>query len=624
MTSTICSLLWHNSRVVTRALVVLAVLAGVAAAEDRRSDEHSYAEPLKVRTKDLALDLSVDFTAKQLVGTATLELEWVDAAATQLVLDTRDLTITKVETLVDEKWSVAKYTLAKRDAIFGSKLTIEAPKASKVRITYKTVPTASGLQWMDKKLTANGKHPFMFSQSQAIHARSWVPLQDTPGIRFTYSARIHTPKELVAVMSADNDPNLVRDGDYELRMKEPIPSYLLAIAVGDLAFKKISERCGVWAEPPVVDRAVAEFADTEAMIVAAEKLYGPYRWGRYDILLLPASFPFGGMENPRLSFITPTVLVGDKSLTSLIAHELAHSWSGNLVTNASWKDVWLNEGFTTYVEYRIVEVVYGKEMAEMELAMSQQGLRNKIGFVRKADQKLRLAATPGKDPDDSGGVAYEKGQWFLYALERLVGRPKFDPMLAKWFSAHAFKSVTTDDFVTFVLAELTDKRVAPMVKQWVNDEGIPSTAPAASSARLVAIDKARAKWIAGEKLPAIDNWNTLERIQFLDGLPAKLDTKKLEELDAAMKLTGTTNGEYAQRWYPLTIRSGYTKTRPAIVAFIERVGRRKLIMPIYNAFTKTPEGLAFAKQTFARIKDNYHPLTASSVAEMLARAGARR
>ncbi|MBA3498736.1 MAG: aminopeptidase, partial [Deltaproteobacteria bacterium] len=467
MTSTICSRLWHNTQVVTRVFVLLVTLTAVASA-DRRTDEHTYADPNVVVTKHLALDLRVDFKAKQLAGTATLDLDWRVPGV--LVLDTRDLTITKVEKLDGETWKPAKFNVAKRDKHLGSKLTIEAPSAPKVRIRYKTSPAASGLQWMDKQLTANGKHPFMFSQSQAIHARSWVPLQDTPGIRFTYEARIRTPKELVAVMSADNDPNLVRDGDYALKMKEPIPSYLLAIAVGDLAFKKISDRCGVWAEPPVVDKAAAEFADTEAMIVAAEKLYGPYRWGRYDILLLPASFPFGGMENPRLSFITPTILVGDKSLTSLIAHELAHSWSGNLVTNASWKDVWLNEGFTTYVEYRIIEVVYGKEQGEIELAMSQQGLVRKIAQVPLELQKLRLDAKSGGDPDDLGRVAYEKGQWFLYALESALGRGPFDAMLKKWFDEHAFKSVTTDDFTSFVKREVAKAKAGEidvLLRRWV-------------------------------------------------------------------------------------------------------------------------------------------------------------
>lgn len=612
--------------VLARALAVLVAVAGIASAEDRRHDEHSYAEPDRVVTKDLALDLTVDFRAKQLRGTATLALDW--RAPGPLVLDTRDLAIAKVEQLVADKWVRAKFTLGKRDRVLGRKLTIDAPAAPQVRITYRTSPAASGLQWMPAKLTASGKQPFMFSQSQAIHARSWVPLQDTPGIRFTYSARIRTPKDVMAVMSADNDPAAVRDGEYAFTMREPIPSYLLAIAAGDLVFQPISKRSGVWAEPPVVAKAAAEFADTEAMIVAAEKLYGPYRWGRYDILLLPASFPFGGMENPRLSFITPTILVGDKSLTSLIAHELAHSWSGNLVTNASWKDVWLNEGFTTYVEYRIVEAVYGKELAQMELAMSQRGLADRIKDLPREQTRLRLAAAPGGDPDALGAVAYEKGQQFLYALETQLGRAVFDPLLAKWFAQHAFRSVTTDDFTAFVKREVPPAqraRVAQLVESWVVNPGLPPM-PMVLSKRLAEVDAARTAWLGGKPLAALgtEAWSTQQRIHFLDGLPATLPPAQLDELDAVMKLTGTHNGEYAQRWYPLTIRSGYTKARPAIVAFIERVGRRKLVMPIYRAFVATAEGRAFVKRAFARIKAHYHPLTIVAVEALLTAGPARR
>jgi leukotriene-A4 hydrolase len=592
--------------------VLYRVLLLLALASPALADDHSYAEPNVVVTKDLALDLIVDFGRKHLVGTATLELEWRGTGA--IVLDTRDLAIAKVEQLAGTKWKPAKFTLAKRDNILGSKLTIEAPGAPKIRITYRTSANASGLQWMAPNLTATGKQPFMFSQSQAIHARSWVPLQDTPSVRFTYSARIHTPKQVMAVMSADNDPKAVRDGDYTFRMNQPIPSYLLAIAVGDLVFKPISARCGVWAESPVVDKAVAEFADTEAMIAAAEKLYGPYRWERYDILLLPASFPFGGMENPRLSFITPTILVGDKSLTSLIAHELAHSWSGNLVTNATWRDVWLNEGFTTYVEYRIVEVVYGKAQAELELAMSQQGLLRRLPSIPPKRQRLKLDPAPGDDPEELGDVAYEKGQWFLYALEVRAGRAKFDAMLAKWFATNAFKSVTTDDFTKFLKDEL-----GVDATEWVTEPGIPKSAPVVKSARLAAVDDARTKWLAGGPLD-VSKWSTNERIYFLDTLPKQLDAKQLDALDAALSLTGTSNGEYAQRWYPLAIRSGYDKPRAAMVAFISRVGRRKLITPTWAALAATPEGLAFAKETFAKIKGNYHPLTSAAIAQLLATA----
>ena len=595
-------------------LLLLFALSSAALA-DRRDDEHSFAQPNVVVTKHLTLDLIVDFGRKNLVGAATLDLEWKDEKATQLVLDTRDLAIAKIEYTGDRGWVQTKFKLEKRDKLLGQKLVVEMPtRAKQVRITYRTSKTASGLQWMPPNLTGSGKQPFMFSQSQAIHARSWVPLQDTPGIRFTYTARIHAPKTVMAVMSANNDPAAARDGDYSFEMTQPIPSYLLAIAVGDLVFKPISPRCGVWTDPTTIDRAVAEFADTEKMIVAAEKLYGAYRWERYDILLLPASFPFGGMENPRLSFITPTILVGDKSLTSLIAHELAHSWSGNLVTNASWKDVWLNEGFTTYVEYRIIEEVYGKDQAAIELAMTQQGLLKRLPKIPADRQKLRLDPSNGSDADDLGDVSYEKGQWFLYALETRAGRVKFDAMLRKWFDTNAFKSVTTDDFTKFVKDEL-----AIDATEWVSEPGVPKSAPVVKSARLTAVDDARTKWIAGGPLDT-KKWSTHEKIYFLDGLPEKLEAKQLDALDAELALTNTNNGEYAQRWYPLTIRSGYAKTRPAIVAFISRVGRRKLVMPIYRAFAETPDGLAFAKQTFAKVKANYHPQTSSAVADLLATA----
>jgi leukotriene-A4 hydrolase len=610
-------------------LIAVAAPATIAAAPDRRTDEHSYAEPAKVRITNLALDLRVDFAARRLAGTATLDLA-IAQPTDKLVLDTRDLAIDKVEGHGEHAvWVPLKFTVGARDAILGSPLAITLDKAyPKVRVTYRTQPQASGLQWLPAALTATGKQPFMFTQSQAIHARSWVPLQDTPGVRFTYRAHITTPKEVVAVMSADNDPAVVRDGDYTFQMPQPIPSYLLALAVGDLAFKPLSPRSGVWAEPGVVERAAAEFADTEAMIRATEQLYGPYRWGRYDLLILPASFPFGGMENPRLSFITPTVIVGDRSLVSLIAHELAHSWSGNLVTNASWKDMWLNEGFTSYVENRIVERVYGTEHAEIELVLAQRGLRARLAELPRDHTRLRIPSLVGLDPDESSdAVAYDKGQWFLKTLEQRFGRPTFDAFLRTWFERHAFHSVTTEDFVAFLRTELIAKQPKALSEaemlDWIDGMGLPRTAVDATSKRLAAVDAARTAWLAGRALPAA-KWTTQEMVAFLEGLPARLTRAQLIALDKRFALTGTANAEVAQRWYPLTIRSGYAETRPALAAFVDRIGRRKLVEPIYRALVATPDGLAFAKQTFAHARPNYHPITIASIEELIAGASKRR
>jgi len=614
-------------------LLLLSLVSFIARGEDpRRLDEHSYAEPAKVVIDDVGLDLRVDFKRKVLRGSVDLALTWHDSKHRQLVLDTRDLEITKVlGKHADGGWRRLEWSLAERDPIFGQKLTIDMRRPYRsVRIRYATSPEASGLQWLPPSLTAGKRQPFLFSQSQSIHARSWVPIQDTPSVRFTYSASIETDPGIAVLMSADNPPDEPRDGKYVFRMRQPISSYLLAIAAGDLAFKAISPRAGVWAERETLDAAVAEFADTERMIEVAESLYGPYRWERYDLLILPPSFPFGGMENPRLSFITPTVIVGDKSLVSLISHELAHSWSGNLVTNASWKDMWLNEGFTSYVENRLVEAVYGEPQAAMENVISQAGLRRTLAELPIEQQRLVLPAMVGVDPDEAlGDVAYVKGQWFLIFLEQRVGRARFDAFLRRWFDSHAFQSVSSNDFVAFLRAELLpeigDAISEAELDAWLNGAGVPASAPISSSARLARVDEWRQRWLdytlAANEIDSA-GWITQEWVHFIEGLPADTAADRLVELDAAFKFTGTRNGEIAQRWYPLAETSGMFEARPAMAEFLQRIGRRKLVMPIYKALATSADGLAFAQKVFAEARAGYHPITVSSVAELLRKAQA--
>lgn len=601
-------------------------------AVNRSHDESSYAEPDKVVIKDLGLDLKLDFDSRQIGGTATYTLEWKDKAAKQLVLDTRELTIEKVEAVAaDGSAAPLQFALAPADKVFGSKLTIEAPaQPGKVRVTYHTAPTASGLQWLEPSMTEGKQLPFMFSQSQAIHARSWVPLQDTPSVRFTYSAHVASRPDVMVLMSADNDPKAARDGDYTFKMPQPIPSYLLAIAAGDLVFEPISGRSGVWAEPTMVGKAAKEFEDTEKMIGAAEKLYGEYRWGRYDMLVLPPSFPFGGMENPRLTFATPTVIVGDKSLVSLVAHELAHSWSGNLVTNSSWKDIWLNEGFTTYVQGRITEALYDQEMAEMEREIDQNDLLAEVKDMSPADQALALPPLTERDPDEAlSNVAYVKGSWFLQFLEQRFGREVFDPFLRGWFDDHAFQSANTDQFVEYLKKNLLSKKPGAVtdaeLKAWLDEPGIPAFATKARSRNFSIVDTARIAWQGSGTLPSAQitsEWGTQEWVHFIDGMGKTLPVDKLAALDKAYTFTGTANGEIAMRWYPLAIRSGYLEANEAAGAFIERVGRRKLILPIYAELVKTPEGLAFAKAAFEKAKPSYHPITTASVQDMLDKASA--
>src|ERR1700691_5211675 len=414
-------------------------------------DIHSYANPELVRVRHLNLDLTVVFEQQTIQGTAVLTIEQYGRDAKQLILDSRALQIDETEVSPDGvKYQEARFSIGGSDKILGAPLRIDiAPDTKFVRIRYSTDPTATALQWLMPEQTAGKLHPFLYTQSEAIHARSWIPLQDSPGVRVTFEARVHVPSGLKAVMGAARS-----DHGEIFVMDQPIPSYLIALAVGDLAFQATGPRTGVWAEPPVVLKAAAEFSDMEKMLEAAEKLYGPYRWVRYDVLVLPPSFPFGGMENPRLTFATPTVITGDKSLVSLVAHELAHSWSRNLVTNATWSDFWLNEGYTVYIERRILEELYGLRRAEMEAALGYQDLQAAFETHPPAEQILHIDLA-GRDPDDGcTSVPYEKGALFLRQIEQTFGRQKFDIYLKDYFDHFAFQSITTAQSLDYMRGHL--------------------------------------------------------------------------------------------------------------------------------------------------------------------------
>ncbi len=579
------------------------------------ADPHSYANFSDVRVRHAELDLTVDFDQKRLQGFVELTL---DGAAPELILDTRDLDLGKVYAIVDGDYRLTRATLAQRDPIFGQKLSIALPEgADRVRIHYATRPEASGLQWLSPELTADKRQPFLFSQSQAIHARSWVPIQDTPAVRFTYGARIRTPKGLLARMSAENDPLDAADGDYRFLMRQPIPSYLLAIAVGDIKFAPLGERSGIYAEPSVLDAAAYEFADTERMIEIAEKLYGPYRWGRYDLLVLPPSFPFGGMENPRLTFLTPTVIAGDRSLVSLIAHELAHSWSGNLVTNATWDHFWLNEGFTTYVENRIIEAAFDAERADMERELSETELVAGMPEIATSDQHLRLDLR-GRDPDDGlTDIAYTKGMLLLRFLETRFGRERFDPVLRAWFDENAFGTVKTDDFLVFVEQKLLNAypgiATHTEVLAFVDQPALPEHTPRTTAARFAAVDRARNGWLRGGDPAAIDSsqWTTQEWLRFIEGLPGDIAIEQLAVLDARFKFQSSGNSEIAFAWYAKAIDRNYRDAFPAIERFLTRVGRRKFVLPLFtDLFAKDAE---FARRVYAKARPGYHPITRASV-----------
>jgi leukotriene-A4 hydrolase len=592
-------------------------------------DPLSYARYDQVRTSALHMDLKADFGRKTLSGYAELTLDWLDKSARTLDLDTRELAIARVEARdAGGGWTRAAYTLDKLDLEKGQALHIAlASQPSKVRIWYRTAPTAAALQWLTPAQTMSGKRPFMFSQSETINARSWVPLQDTPAVRFTYTARIDAPQGLRVVMSADNDPKATGKGGWKFKMPQAIPSYLLAIGIGELEARSLGARTGVYAEPKRIKAAGYELADTEKMVAAAESLYGPYRWGRYDMLVLPPSFPIGGMENPRLTFLTPTMIAGDRSLVDLIAHELAHSWSGNLVTNASWKHWWLNEGFTTYVTTRILEVLYGQEVATMNLQLEQEEALELLATLPKEKQALLT-----RDPDTSAkhytdeGLAYPKGAWLLRTLEQRAGRAVFDPFLRGWFDQHAFKSVTTAEFERYLRANLLAKHPAVMsdaeLGEWLYGAGIPASAQRAVSQRLAALDATRAAWLKGE-LPTAKldtkNWNATEWMKFLNDIDKQASAARLKELDQAFGLAKTGNNEVAFRFYRASVHAGYRDIRPQLGAFLKSVGRQKFVVPLYTALRANPDDKAWADGVYKQARERYHPATQVSVDKQMTR-----
>jgi leukotriene-A4 hydrolase len=588
-------------------------------------DPLSYARYDQVRTTDLHLDLKADFARKTLSGYAELTLNWLDKSARTLALDTRQLSISRVQVMKDGRWQPASYMLDRFDARKGQALRIAiASQPEKVRIYYRTAPGASALQWMTPAQTLSGKRPFMFSQSQAINARSWAPVQDTPAVRFTYSARVAAPSGMRVVMSAQNDQDGPGKDGWVFNMPQPIPSYLLAIAIGEIGVRNLGPRSAVYAEPQRLEAAAFELADTEKMINAAEALYGPYRWGRYDMIVLPPSFPIGGMENPRLTFLTPTMIAGDRSLNDLIAHELAHSWSGNLVTNASWKHWWLNEGFTTYVTTRILESLYGIEVADMNLQVEQEEALASLKDIPAAKQAL-VPRAPDVNPDSytDEGLAYPKGAWFLRTLEQRAGRESFDVFLRAWFDQHAFQSASTEQFVAFLRANLLNKNPDIMpeaeLDEWLYGPGIPAKAVRVVSARFGAVDAQRDAWLKGELQTAdlsARSWIATEWMHFLNDIDNKAGAAKLKELDDTFGLRSSKNNEIAFRFYLASVHAGYD-VRQQLNAFLLSVGRQKFVVPLYAALLKNPKEAAWAKSVYVKARPRYHPETQSSVDKLI-------
>jgi len=592
-------------------------------------DIHSFARPAEARVTHVALDLAADFAAKRIGGTATLDVQAAQGAR-EIVLDSKGLEISGV---TDEKGQQLPYTEGDADPALGSPLTIALSGSKRIKIAYKSAPNAEALQWLTPEQTAGKKHPFLFSQGQAILNRTWIPTQDSPGIRQTWEARIVVPEPLKAVMSAEN---LAPEGEkveggraFRFRMDKPVAPYLIAIAAGDIAFQELGPRTGVYAEPSMLKASARELGDTEKMVDAAESLYGPYRWDRYDMIVLPPSFPFGGMENPRLTFLTPTMIAGDRSLVSLIAHELAHSWSGNLVTNATWADFWLNEGFTSYFEARIMEKLYGPKRAAQLVALGWEDLNTEIkgmdGGMASPDSRLHIDLK-GRNPDDGmTGVPYDKGAAFLRTIEQAVGRERWDAYLRSYFDRYAFQPMTATMFLADLRKNLIEGDQALeqklMLDQWIYQPGIPANVAGPSGAAFAEVDQATKLFVEGGPVAGVPyaDWQTGERLRFLNGLPRKLPPQRLAELDRSFALTNSTNSEVLFAWLKLAIENRYDPAVPAIERFLTSMGRRKFVAPLFESLVAQGEwGRPIATRVYAKARPTYHPVTSGTVDKMLA------
>jgi leukotriene A-4 hydrolase/aminopeptidase len=585
-----------------------------------RIDPHSYFDTDQPQAKHVRLRWQVDFHTQQLTGNATLVFETPSSGTVDL--DSKNLMIASVQTPTGHN---LPYTLGAHEPILGQRLQIQLPaQTSEVTITYRTSPEALALQWLTPAQTAGKRHPFLFSQCQAIHARTLAPLQDTPRARVTYDAEVAVPEPLTAVMSAApcGQRSVASGQTFAFTMPQPIPPYLLALAVGHLESRELSPRSRIWAEPETVDAAAYEFADVEAMIARAEALFGPYVWERYDMLVLPPSFPYGGMENPRMTFLTPTVLAGDRSLVDVVAHELAHAWTGNLVTNATMEHFWLNEGFTTWAERRILTALHGEDVEVLAWVIGQHALDAAIARFGIDSPLTRLRTQlHGVDPDDAfSTIPYEKGARFVVLLERAVGRAQFEQFLLDYMHRFQFQSITTEEFLQFLDAQLPGTAEQVLAQQWLYETGIPPNAPMFTSAKLEELRSLAQAWTLGARpsVAQLQQWSPLEVLVFLQHLPRELDHTSLAWLDAQLHLTGRGNYEIVMEWLTIAAGSDYEPVFGRIREVLMQIGRMKFLRPLFVALGKHARTQQLGREIYDTAQATYHGLSRRVIEAVMA------
>jgi len=601
------------------------------------NDPSSYSRPDQIKTTHIHLDIQLDFEKKVLHGDCILSLEKVDDAVTTLLLDCRALDISSAA--LESTGECLTFQVDKETS-YGSRLEVQlpsgCPKSFKVLFKYSTTADCSALQWLSPEQTAGGKQPYVFSQCQAIHCRSLLPCQDTPSVKATYSASVTAPKDITVLMSAIRDhdePKVVGEQHcFSFQQKVPVQSYLIAIAAGALQSKQIGPRSRVWSEKEFIDEAAFDFSETENMLKTAEDLCGPYVWTSYDILVLPPSFPFGGMENPCLTFATPTLLSGDKSNSDVIAHEIAHSWTGNLVTNFNFEHFWLNEGFTVFAERKIVGRLHGEEYRHFSAILRWTELEECINKVFGADNPLTqlVVDLKGVDPDDAFSVIpYEKGSTFLWYLEELVGgKEQFEPFLRSYYNKFKYQSITSDTFKDYFLDYFSGVEAVKKVDwdTWFYAPGMPPYKPEFDTSLATACRGLAKRWqdwdpatecpFNGSELEQFRSEQTQEMLNtLLKGDP--LSVKALEKMESLYKLSENPNTEVVFRWIRVGIAARWKIILPAAVELVSRQGRMKFVRPVYRDLYAWQEQRQLAIDTFNATKDKLMGMARDMVAKDL-------
>ncbi|KAI8388206.1 uncharacterized protein BYT42DRAFT_491890 [Radiomyces spectabilis] len=541
----------------------------------------------------------------------------------KVVLDTSYLDIQSV--CLDGQ--ALKHTVEERHPNLGSALIIElpAPIAAadtkfQLKIDYSTTEKCTAVQFLEPEQTVGKKHPYLFSQCQSIHARAFTPCQDSPSVKLTYSAAVTSPlRVIMSALQTSSDAGADGMTTYRFEQRTTIPSYLIAIAAGNLTGREIGPRS----------------TDTEKFIAIGEELLTPYEWGRYDLLVLPPSFPYGGMENPCLTFVTPTLLAGDKSAVDVVAHEISHSWMGNLVTTLNWQHFWLNEGWTVFTERKIAGRLHGEAERQFSAIIGWKALKESVEHFGQDSPAtvLKPDLSGGIDPDDYfSSVPYEKGFNLLYHIEKVVGGPAiFEPYMKAHVIRFAGQSITTDDWMKHLYQyfeeahgkEMVDKLNTIDFDRWINGTGMPPVDPHFDTTLADACYHLAKRWdearesndLSSFSAKDIEQFSATQKIVFLERLTdcAPLPHHLLAKMDELYKMTPIRNADVRFRWQQLCVMASYEAIYPEIVAFVTEQGRMKFVRPLYRLLYRAKNGADLAQQTYLKHKQFYHPIAAQLI-----------